>query len=54
MERLTTLNYMPLFFQTSETLLLILGPRMMISVIEKMMIYDRSIKHFMVKLIKKS
>ena len=54
MERLATLIYMPQFFQTSEALLLILGPHMMISVNGKMMIYDRSMKHFMAKLIKKS
>ena len=55
MERLATLIYMPQFFQTSEALMLILGPRIMISVNgKKMMIYDRSIKHFMAMLIKKS
>ena len=54
MERSATLIYMPHFFLTSEALLSILGPRMMISVNGKMMIYDRSIKHFMARLIKKS
>ena len=54
MERLATLIYMPQFFLTSEALLSILGPRMMISVNGKMMINDRSIKHFMARLIKKS
>ena len=54
MERLATLIYMPQFFQTSEVLMLILGPRMMISVNGKIMIYGRSVKHFMARLIKKS
>ena len=54
MERSATLIYMPKFFETSEALLSILGPRMMISVNEKMKIYDRSVKHFMARLIKKS
>ena len=54
MERLATLIYVPQFFQTSEALLLILGPHMMISVDGKMMIYDRYIKHFMARSIKKS
>ena len=53
-KRLATLIYMPQFFQTSEALLLILRPHIMISVNGKIMIYDESIKHFMARLIKKS
>ena len=50
-DKRATLTDMP---QTSEALLSILGPCMMISIIEKMMIYDRSIKYFMARLIIKS
>ena len=40
------------FFQTSEALLLFLGPRMMISINEKMISDDGSFEHFKAGLIK--